>query len=533
MPNKKNNNISRRDVLTMVGKVAGGSAMYGAMQSLGFAAQSSYTGPVKLDGAPKGTSVLILGAGLAGLVSALELRNAGYKVQVLEYNKRAGGRAWTIRGGDEYTELGGVTQRCEFDKGLYFNPGPWRIPVHHYGILDYARRFNVPLEPFIQTNYNAYVHSADAFGGAPQRYRHIRADYAGHVTELLGKAVNANRLDDAISDEDKEKLLDSLRSWGALDKNLKYVSSGAVSRRRGYDVQKGGGLMPSPVDSTPIALRDILQSGVWQALAQGEEQDHHSNIFQPVGGMDQIAQAIYRQIAKEVKFNARVTKIDQGPRGVTVTYAEGDTIRQAKADWCVCTIPLSILSQIELTASAPMQAAIRAVPYEAAVKVGLQFKRKFWEQDDSIYGGISYTDQPNRLISYPSTGYGQPGKGVLLGAYVFGPNAYELTSLDPKERVRVALHYGSKIHPQYLKEFDNGISVAWHRVPFTNGCAGNWPLGAREIHYENLCAVDGRIVLAGEHASMIFAWQEGAVLSALDAIKRLHEVIKSTAGAKA
>jgi monoamine oxidase len=231
-----------------------------------------------------------------------------------------------------------------------------------------------------------------------------------------------------------------------------------------------------------------------------------------------------------VKFNAKVTKIDQGPRGVTVTYLEGTTVRQAKADWCVCTIPLSILSQMEVTAGAPMQAAIKAVPYEAGVKVGLQFKRRFWEQDDSIYGGISYTDQPIRMISYPSTSYGLPGKGVLLGAYVFGPNAYEMTSLESKDRVRIAVHYGAKMHPQYLQEFETGVSVGWHRVPFTNGCFGNWPAGAREQHYKNLCAIDGRIVLAGEHASLIFAWQEGAVLSALDAIKRLHEKIKATAG---
>lgn len=526
--NHNNNSISRRDLLAMIGKVAGGSAMYGAMHTLGFAEESSYSGPIRLDGAPKGTTVLILGAGLAGLVSALELRNAGYNVKVLEYNNRAGGRAWTIRGGDEYTELGGAKQKCEFDKGLYFNPGPWRIPTHHYGILDYARRLKVPLEPFIQTNYNALIHSEKAFGGKPQRYRHVRADYAGHVTELLSKAVNKGSLDDSVSKEDKEKLLESLREWGALDNQSRYVASIKTSRRRGFEVPMAGGLAPDPVPSTPISLGDILHSGVWQALADGEEQDHHANIFQPVGGMDGIAQAIYRQVKNLVKFNAKVTKIDQGPRGVTVTYTEGGKVQQAKADWCVCTIPLSILSQMEITVSQPMQEAIQAIPYEAAVKVGLQFKRRFWEQDDQIYGGISYTSTPLRLISYPSTDYGKPGKGVLLGCYLFGPNAYEVTAMSPQERINMAVHYGAKLHPQYPKEFENGMSVGWHRVPFINGCFANYPLGMREKHYKTLCSIDGRIVLAGEHASRLFAWQEGAVLSALDAIKRLHAKIKAT-----
>ena len=92
--------MSRRDLLALIGTVAGGAAMYQAMASLGFAAESGYKGPVKLEGDPKGASVLVLGAGLAGMTTALELRNAGYKVKVLEYNNRPGGRNWTLRGGD-------------------------------------------------------------------------------------------------------------------------------------------------------------------------------------------------------------------------------------------------------------------------------------------------------------------------------------------------------------------------------------------------------------------------------------------------
>ena len=92
--------VSRRDLLSLIGAVSGSAAMYHAMTSLGFAADSGYKGPIKLDGDPKGASVLILGAGLAGMTAALELRKAGYKVQLLEFNSRAGGRNWTLRGGD-------------------------------------------------------------------------------------------------------------------------------------------------------------------------------------------------------------------------------------------------------------------------------------------------------------------------------------------------------------------------------------------------------------------------------------------------
>jgi monoamine oxidase len=155
--------------------------------------------------------------------------------------------------------------------------------------------------------------------------------------------------------------------------------------------------------------------------------------------------------------------------------------------------------------------------------VGLQFKRRFWEEDENIYGGITYTDQPNSTIGYPNSGYFSSGKGVLLGAYAFGPAAFEYTSMSPQDRIAKSLEYGAKIHPQYMQEFDTGASVAWHRVPWTLGCAGAWTEALRAEHYDAMCAIDGRIMLAGEHCSRIPAWQEGAVLSALDAIRRLHQ----------
>src|ERR1017187_7427861 len=201
--------IRRRDLLSLIGAVAGSAAMYHAMTSLGFASESPYQGPIRLKGDPKAASVLILGAGLAGMTAALELRNAGYKVQVLEYNDRPGGRNWSLYGGDTYTELGGFTQHVQFAEGLYLNPGPWRIPYHHRAVLDYCQRLKVPLEPFTQVNYATYLHSSKAFGGKAQRYREVQADFNGHVAELLAKAANQSQLDQAVTQEDKEVLLEA------------------------------------------------------------------------------------------------------------------------------------------------------------------------------------------------------------------------------------------------------------------------------------------------------------------------------------
>jgi monoamine oxidase len=517
--------FSRRELIALIGTVGGAAAMYQAMTVLGHAAESSYRGPLKLEGDPKGASVLVLGAGLAGLVAAYELKKAGYKVQVLEYNDRLGGRCWTLRGGDTYTELGGFTQRCDFDKGLYFNGGPWRIPYHHRGILDYCKRFNVALEPFVHVNHNAYIHAKDALGGRPQRYRHVEADFQGYVGELLAKALNKDQLVADVTREDKEKLLEALRAWGALDPNYAYARGRQSSDRRGYDKDQGGGLSGEPEFSQPIGLSDILNMKLWSEFGSRHEYEYQAMLFQPVGGMDMIARAFAREVGNLVRFNAKITAIKQDGNGVTAVFE--DTKRPgraqtARADWCICTIPLTILSQIQMDVGAPMRAAISAVPYATSLKVGLQFKRRFWEEDEAIYGGITFTDLPVRQISYPSSGY-HSQKGILLGAYPGGTYAVEFTALDPGERVKRALAYVAQIHPQSPAEFENGISVAWLRVPSAFGCFGLWSDDARAQHYKNLCAIDGRIVLAGEHASYVNAWQEGAVLSALDAIARLHQ----------
>ena len=100
--------------------------------------------------------------------------------------------------------------------------------------------------------------------------------------------------------------------------------------------------------------------------------------------------------------------------------------------------------------------------------------------------------------------------------------------MTPEQRIQAALDQGSVFHPDsYRKEFANGASVAWSRMPWILGCSSRWSDESRAAHYQNLVAIDGRIALAGEHASYYGGWMEGSLLSGIDAIKRVHQMAMS------
>jgi hypothetical protein len=161
--------ISRRLFLHRAGAAGGFGAAYSAMRTLGLMAAVSAAPPALAAGMGSGKSVVILGGGIAGLVSAYELERAGYKVTVLEARERLGGRNWTLRGGSKVEMVGEVDQTASFADGIYMNAGPARIPSHHQGLLDYCHKLGVPLEVEVNSSRSAYFQADNSNGGKPIR----------------------------------------------------------------------------------------------------------------------------------------------------------------------------------------------------------------------------------------------------------------------------------------------------------------------------------------------------------------------------
>jgi monoamine oxidase len=515
--------LSRRTFIERLGGVGGTGLVMAGMSALGFGIESRAATPPSLSGGG-GKKIVVLGSGVAGLTSAYELSKAGYDVTLLEARDRVGGRSYTARKGTKLTELGGEPQTCAFDEGQYINPGPWRIPYHHRGYLHYAKTFDVPMELFNNDNDHSYLYFDKGSGplaGKAVRKQEIAADTRGYATEMLAKQINQGALDQEFSKGDKELFLTYLRSEGYLTgKDFKYIGT----EGRGWAEDPGAGLNPG-VPSKPYALSDILHSDTWATLKSVSDFDQQRTMFQPVGGMDQLPAGFVRHLKPTIiKKSHVVEKISQDADKVEVHYVDSKGHRgTVTADYCICAIPLSVLRGIDIQVSDKFKKAISGVSYAPVGKIGIQMKRRFWEEDHAIYGGHVYFDNPDiNSISLPSTGW-LGKKGVLLGYYQFGANAAKISAKSLADRLAFAVAEGQKVFPQYAENVETAFSIAWHRVQYNLGGWAEWNMDNRRDSYPILNEPDGRIYLAGEHLSYLTGWQEGGIESAWQQIGKLHK----------
>ncbi len=515
--------LSRRAFLERLSAAGGTALLMTGMSALGFGIASAAVAPPVMSGG-KGKKVIVLGTGVAGLTSAYELTNAGYDVTVLEARDRVGGRSWTAKKGTKLTELGGEAEVCDFEEGQYINPGPWRIPYFHRGYLHYAKKFGVPLELLNNDNDRSYINYEKGTGplaGKPIRKVEVAADMRGYAAEMLAKQVKQGALDAQFTAGDKELFLDYLKSEGYLEgADLKYLGA----EGRSPLVNPGAGLDPGPgVESKPYAMTDILHSNTWKVLRSISNLDQQRTMFQPVGGMHELPKGFVRNMKPIIKLQHVVEKISQTPGSITVAYTDEKGAKGSiTADFCVCTIPLSVLRTIEIDASPKFKEAIGGVSYALVGKIGIQMKSRFWEDNHQIYGGHIYVDDPLiSTISLPSTGWlGQ--KGVVLGFYPHGAAAARLSGMSLADRKAYALAAGKKVFPEYADSAEGSFSMFWHRTPFNMGGWAEWTEESRAKYYPTLLEPEGRLYLAGEHLSYLTGWQEGGIESAWQQIAKLH-----------
>ncbi|MBS1604842.1 MAG: flavin monoamine oxidase family protein [Bacteroidetes bacterium] len=473
------------------------------------------------EGSGEGKHILILGAGLAGMAAGYELTKLGYNCTILEARDRVGGRCWSVRKGAVNEETGQGQHKAAFDEGLYFNAGPSRIPHHHGLTLHYCKELGVPIQVYNNVNENAYYFSE---GKGPLSNRRIRVrevhnDMRGWMAELLAKGLDGGKVEMAMSREDTLKVIEYLRAEGGLDIDKLYKASA----RRGYIESPGPGDREGRLGD-PLALAAMLQSGLLDPDFYNVAEytyELQGTLFQAVGGMDRIAAAFQQRLGRLIHLNAEVSSIRNSDDGVKVVYRDGAGDKSLLADLCICTIPLPVLSNIDHNFSSDVSRAIDSVVYMNTGKIGLQFKRRFWEEDDGIYGGITHTNNQLTQLFYPSNDY-LSGKGILIGYYNFNDKAVATGNLSYRQREELALDKGSQIHPQYRQEFETSFAVSWHKTKYS---LGGWALYSpeeRQSLYKPMLQPDRQVYFAGEHMTYLNAWMAGALESARSVVAALH-----------
>jgi monoamine oxidase len=527
--------ISRRSFLRAVGAAGGAGLLFETMGALGLAptaaaADEEYQPPRRSDFALTGRTskkVVILGAGIAGLTTAYELGKAGYDCVILEAKDRPGGRNWTVRRGSTERDLDGHTQTAGFAEGQYMNAGPARI-AQWMVTLDYCRELGVAIEPFANQNANAFIYHEKSPGQArrPIRYRTAKADVYGYISELLAKATDQGALDRRLTAEDKDRLLTFLEKFGDIGgKTDGWAYTG--TDRRGYTVDPGAGDQKGVVAGPPPSLSEVLATEFGREFYFEFEYDQAMMMFQPVGGMDRIVFALLRAVgADRVRLRSQVLRVTDLPDGVEVVYRDAAGRQRAeRADFCVATLPPHLMARVPTNLSRSVHTALTRPERVPVGKLGLEYGRRWWEEDERIFGGITRTDMDIREIWHPSYDY-LGSRGVLLGYYNTRDDTLAYSRLAPDARTRRAVTQGAKIFGARYREVTSAFSVNWDRIPYIETGWMDWPSRTRS-DYDLLLKPAGNVYFAGDWLTHLISWQAGAFLSARSVVTQIHRRVMS------
>jgi monoamine oxidase len=448
--------------------------------------------------AAKPSRVIVLGAGMAGLVAAYELLRAGHDPVVLEARPRVGGRVYTLRD--------------PFAHGLHAEVGAMRIPAAHALTLAYVRKFKLATLPFTMGNPNAFYH----IGGMRLRMGEAKPDDLGFDLAPHEKGKTYAALwTEAVAPLMQRLIEEGPRAWNAIVETYDDLSTREFLARSGWS--------EGAIEMFGLfANQEALMNASFLELFREEAGRFYEDMVQIAGGMDLLPCAFLPDLAPRIRFGARVRALEQDGDGVAVHYRTAAGRYTERGDYAVVTLPFAILRHLDAVPpfSRAKQRAIRQLHYDASAKILLQCRRRFWELDDGIYGGGSITDLPIRNIYYPEQGR-ETGRGVVLASYTWSEDAQRWGSLAPAERIAEAVEQLAKIHPQIISEFEAGTSWMWHDDEFAGGAFALFDPGQQTLLHEAIVAPEGRFHFAGEHASLAHAWIQGAVESGLRAAKEI------------
>jgi monoamine oxidase len=458
----------RRHFIKALGTIAAGSALAPSV----FTQKRQHT-------------AVIIGAGFAGLAAAYQLKNAGWKVTVLEARDRIGGRVFSHKfpGTDLICELGAewVGESHERIKALCHDFG---IPLQKHQFGDYLLR-------------DGRVYRPGEWGFSPPAkaaFDKIIAGY-GKLTPL------------------QKTKLDKLDWWNYLEK-IGFTEDDLLLR--------------DLMDSTDFG-ESIRHVSAFAALAEYAESSPHNEMdYKMTGGNVRLAEEFAGRIGNEnIKLSSRVTDVKQRAGSITVTYAYPSpldkpgialpVVATLQCDAVVCTAPIQSLLKIKFDPPLPpsQYEAAQELIYARICKNSVLYDERFWRAEN-----FSLVSDTTSHYYFHST-QNQPGKQGILTSYAIGEKADVLASQSDQRRMRIVAGDLTDFD-QKAPTLARGIaSYAWQRDPFTDGAYALYRPGQWFTIRPILQRPHGKVLFAGEHIADWQGFMEGAIETGESAARSL------------
>lgn len=452
----------------------------------------------------KGASkkVIVVGAGLAGLAAGYELTQAGHDVTILEAQARPGGRVQTLRE--------------PFSDGLYAEAGAMNVFDTHDWTLRYIRLFGLTLDPSVPSKLSSllYVQS-----------RRVVVAPGQSITYPLNLTPDEQRLGrKGMWDKYVAPVLEEVGDYDAPgwppDSLKKY------DRVTFYELLRARGASPDAASligtGWPGGLGDGVRSA--SALVLLREAAHRARVKQNYyirGGSDLLPRAFASRLSDRMRYGAAVIGFEQDARQVRVSYLQGGARTSLAADRLVCAVPFSILRRMDGTRrfSPAKRGAIEQLPYTSVARTYLQMRKKFW-LDEGLSGSAA-TDEPYTTLFDGAPN--QPGSRGILEAYLAGAPARRVAALREGERVASALGLAERLQLRARAHFEVGASKCWDEDEWARGGYAWYRPGQMSTLLPYVARAEGRIHFAGEHASSLFGWMQGALESGNRAAREVND----------
>jgi monoamine oxidase len=439
-----------------------------------------------------GRKILILGAGVAGLAAALELRELGHDVTILEARTRPGGRIHTLRE--------------PFSGGQYAEAGAGRIPASHKLTLDYVRKFHLALDPFWpQSGADVFfwrgTRQVVARGGEPDLNR-LRVEFTPREREV-GFGGLAKLYFERVCAE-LQRMPEDGWPYPEFDRH-KDVAFGEFLRRQGAS------------DDAILYLAQGFEEDSLLDFAHDELSRAEPVMWKIRGGNDLLPRAMARALGERVRYGAEVRRIEQDSGGVRVDFVAGGAEQVASAERVICAIPFPVLRDIEVHPawSEGKAEAIRNLYLSPVARVFVQTRTRPWEREG--LNGFAAVDQPLELWC-PT--HDQPGAGGILMAYIYEQMARDYSARPPQAQIERTVTLFEQVHPGVRAELVSAATWSWVNEPFSRGAftitrAGEFP------QFAHVANPEGRVHFAGEHTSPWPCWIQGALHSGLRAAREV------------